>query len=120
MACPFCERAKGYPTNLVPIIAFLDSYPVAEGHTLVVPTRHVQYLHELTPTERALLWLRVSKEVGTRDCNIGINNGLFAGQTVPHLHVHIIPRTAGDVADPRGGVRWVIPDKADYWTEQGR
>lgn len=47
--------------------------------------------------------------------NIGINDGAAAGQTVPHLHIHLIPRFHGDVADPRGGVRWVISNKADYW-----
>ena len=49
--------------------------------------------------------------------NIGINDGAAAGQTVPHLHIHLIPRYAGDRDDPRGGVRWVLPDKAAYWTE---
>jgi diadenosine tetraphosphate (Ap4A) HIT family hydrolase len=48
--------------------------------------------------------------------NIGINDGPAAGQTVPHLHMHLIPRYAGDLADPRGGVRWIIPSKADYWS----
>jgi diadenosine tetraphosphate (Ap4A) HIT family hydrolase len=47
--------------------------------------------------------------------NIGINDGPAAGQTVPHLHIHLIPRRTGDVADPRGGVRWIIPEKAAYW-----
>ena len=47
--------------------------------------------------------------------NIGINNGVAAGQTVMHLHIHLIPRYAGDRADPRGGVRWIIPEKAAYW-----
>lgn len=47
--------------------------------------------------------------------NIGINDGPAAGQTVPHLHIHLIPRYTGDLPDPRGGVRWVIPDKARYW-----
>lgn len=50
--------------------------------------------------------------------NIGINDGVAAGQTVPHLHIHLIPRYTGDLADPRGGVRWVIADKADYWSSQ--
>lgn len=49
--------------------------------------------------------------------NVGINDGAAAGQTVPHLHVHLIPRYRGDVPDPRGGVRWVLPAKAKYWTE---
>ena len=48
--------------------------------------------------------------------NIGINDGAAAGQTVPHLHIHLIPRFQGDMSDPRGGVRWVIPEKADYWS----
>lgn len=47
--------------------------------------------------------------------NVGINNGAAAGQTVPHVHIHVIPRYDGDVEDPRGGVRWVIPSKANYW-----
>ena len=48
--------------------------------------------------------------------NIGINDGAAAGQTVGHLHIHLIPRYPGDQPDPRGGIRWVIPEKADYWT----
>ena len=48
--------------------------------------------------------------------NIGINDGPGAGQTVPHLHLHLMPRYSGDVADPRGGVRWIFPERADYWT----
>jgi diadenosine tetraphosphate (Ap4A) HIT family hydrolase len=50
--------------------------------------------------------------------NIGINDGPAAGQTVPHLHIHLIPRFKGDLEDPRGGVRWVMPSKADYWTKR--
>lgn len=64
--------------------------------------------------------LNEAKQDIARDChpdgwNIGINDGSAAGQTVPHLHIHLIPRYAGDSADPRGGVRWVIPGKAKYW-----
>jgi diadenosine tetraphosphate (Ap4A) HIT family hydrolase len=51
--------------------------------------------------------------------NIGINDGAAAGQTVAHLHMHLIPRYIGDQPDPRGGVRWVIPEKADYWSARG-
>lgn len=58
----------------------------------------------------------VTKERSPDAFNIGINDGAAAGQTVPHLHLHLIPRYNGDVADARGGVRWVIPDKADYWS----
>jgi diadenosine tetraphosphate (Ap4A) HIT family hydrolase len=50
--------------------------------------------------------------------NIGINDGSAAGQTVPHLHVHLIPRYKDDQKDPRGGVRWIFPDKADYWSKR--
>lgn len=52
--------------------------------------------------------------------NIGINDGAAAGQTIGHLHLHLIPRYLGDISDPRGGVRWVIPSKADYWTERNQ
>ena len=60
--------------------------------------------------------LQLQSEFSPAGYNIGINDGAAAGQTVGHLHMHLIPRYAGDRPDPRGGVRWVIPDKADYWT----
>ncbi|MDV7390058.1 HIT domain-containing protein, partial [Arthrospira platensis SPKY1] len=61
----------------------------------------------------------VSSQYSPDGYNIGINDGPAAGQTVPHLHIHLIPRYKGDLPDPRGGVRWVIPTKADYWSERG-
>lgn len=104
-------------------IAFRDAYPVSPGHSLVVPVRHVASLFDTTPEERAAMFdlLEVAKqqlrsEFSPSGYNIGINDGAAAGQTVSHLHVHLIPRYAGDRPDPRGGVRWVIPEKADYWT----
>jgi diadenosine tetraphosphate (Ap4A) HIT family hydrolase len=60
----------------------------------------------------------IEKEFKPHAYNIGINDGAAAGQTVPHLHIHLIPRYEGDVKDPRGGVRWVIADKADYWSKK--
>lgn len=57
----------------------------------------------------------LDQELAPHGFNIGINDGPAAGQTVPHLHMHLIPRFEGDVADPRGGIRWVIPEKAKYW-----
>ena len=60
---------------------------------------------------------RLDKEFKPDGYNIGINDGAAAGQTVPHLHIHLIPRYAGDRGDPRGGVRWIIPEKADYWSK---
>jgi diadenosine tetraphosphate (Ap4A) HIT family hydrolase len=124
--CPFCclpkeriwlESDAG--------IAFRDGYPVSEGHSLVVPRRHVASLFELNETEYADLWQLVArvraelnKEFKPDAFNVGINDGAAAGQTVPHAHIHLIPRRKGDVEDPRGGVRWVVPDKADYWTKR--
>jgi diadenosine tetraphosphate (Ap4A) HIT family hydrolase len=106
--------------------AFRDRYPLSEGHSLVVPGRHVASLSDLTAEEEAELWalvrevredLAASHDPG--GFNIGVNDGEAAGQTVGHAHIHVIPRYAGDVVDPRGGIRWVIPDRAAYWTGQG-
>jgi diadenosine tetraphosphate (Ap4A) HIT family hydrolase len=121
--CPLCEivaSEAGPPTGHA--VAFGDRYPVSEGHTLVVPGRHVASLSDLTAEEEAELWARV-REVredlaASHDpdgFNIGVNEREAAGQTVGHTHVHVIPRYAGDVADPRGGVRWVVPERAAYW-----
>lgn len=98
--------------------------PCSTGHTLI-PRRHVGSFFDLLGEERAdLLGLLDAVKVDL-DCelrpqayNIGINDGAAAGQTVPHLHIHLIPRYDGDCVDPRGGVRWIIPDKADYWSSR--
>lgn len=99
-----------------------DGYPVSLGHSLVVPVRHIASLFDLPADEIAAVWAEVARvreqlsaEFGVSAFNIGMNDGLAAGQTVPHAHVHVIPRRIGDVADPRGGVRWVIPEKAAWW-----
>jgi diadenosine tetraphosphate (Ap4A) HIT family hydrolase len=101
-----------------------DGYPISPGHTLIIPKRHVGSFFDLFPDERDdLLKLldRAKKgvdiEFAPQGFNIGINDGEVAGQTVPHLHIHLIPRYQGDRADPRGGVRWIIPEKADYWSQ---
>jgi diadenosine tetraphosphate (Ap4A) HIT family hydrolase len=100
-----------------------DAYPVSPGHSLVIPRRHVASFFEITPDERGAILelLDAAKAAAVAEFrpdgfNIGINDGPAAGQTVPHLHMHLIPRYTGDLADPRGGVRWVIPSKADYWS----
>jgi diadenosine tetraphosphate (Ap4A) HIT family hydrolase len=122
-ACPFCHLAPDRVSHSsAHAHAFADAYPVTEGHTLVVPTRHVASLFDLPPDEGADVW-RLVREVrealaASHDpdgFNIGVNDGEAAGQTVGHAHVHVIPRYAGDVGDPRGGIRWVIPDRAPYW-----
>ncbi len=107
-------------------LAFLDGYPVSKGHTLVIPFQPVISIFELDEHMQSELWDAVRR---VRDIleeryspdgfNIGVNDRRAAGQTVPHAHIHVIPRYEGDVADPRGGVRWVIPDKARYWKEGG-
>ena len=106
-------------------VLILDGYPVSPGHSLVIPKRHVGSFFEVTEVERAALLALldrakelIAEQHRPNGHNIGINDGAAAGQTVPHLHIHLIPRYDGDQADPRGGVRWVIPEKADYWTGQ--
>jgi diadenosine tetraphosphate (Ap4A) HIT family hydrolase len=103
-------------------LAFLDAYPVSEGHTLVIPKRIVPSLFDLPPDEQDAVWLLVAtvrqilqKRFLPDGFNVGLNDGAAAGQTVPHAHVHLIPRYNGDTPDPRGGIRWIFPDKARYW-----
>jgi len=103
----------------------LDGYPVSRGHTLIIPKRHVGSFFELETAEHDDILLMIQEAKKRLDAdyspdgyNIGINDGPAAGQTVPHLHIHIIPRYEGDQDDPRGGVRWIFPDKADYWTSK--
>lgn len=100
-----------------------DGFPVSPGHTLIFPRRHIASFFDLEPEEREALFallgeakLRLDREMQPVAYNIGINDGPAAGQTVPHLHIHLIPRYAGDQPDLRGGVRWIFPDKADYWS----
>jgi superfamily II DNA or RNA helicase/diadenosine tetraphosphate (Ap4A) HIT family hydrolase len=103
------------------ILCLWDGFPVSPGHVLVTPRRHVATWFEATSQEQVSLLegIDIAKQVIEKHhrpdgFNIGINVGEAAGQTVPHLHVHVIPRYAGDVTDPRGGVRHVIPDKGNY------
>lgn len=122
-SCPFCEPPEDRVAIRTPhSVALQDSFPVSEGHTLVIPINHVSSVYDLNDEEFRDLWNlvgRVREELGKAlrpdAFNVGINDGLAAGQTVEHAHVHVIPRWKGDVADPRGGIRWVIPEKARYW-----
>jgi diadenosine tetraphosphate (Ap4A) HIT family hydrolase len=124
--CPFCSLPKERIwLESDAGIAFRDGYPVAEGHSLIIPRRHVASVFDLDDKEYADLWRMVSqvrdelaKEFKPDGFNVGINEGEAAGQTVAHAHIHVIPRRTGDVEDPRGGVRWVVPEKADYWTKR--
>ena len=124
--CPFCKpvpRGLVAETELTRTIR--DTKPVSPGHTLVVPRRHFASYFEATPEEltaiqEALFTAREAAmaEFGPDAFNIGVNDGWAAGQTVMHLHVHLIPRFMGDRDDPRGGVRWMIPEKAQYWEDK--
>lgn len=104
--------------------ALLDAYPVSPGNTLVVPRRHEADFFALSSDEQgAMLNLannlhrKLQEELGFGGASPGINSGELAGQTVGHAHHHLIPRHQGDVPVPAGGVRWLCPDKAPYWTE---
>jgi diadenosine tetraphosphate (Ap4A) HIT family hydrolase len=121
--CVFCTLppARVIDENATAIV-IRDGYPVSPGHTLLIPKRHTGSFFDLSEKERCDLLalldqakLVLDEEFHPQGYNIGINDGAAAGQTVPHLHVHLIPRFEGDLPDPRGGVRWVIPDKAKYW-----
>lgn len=103
-------------------VAVYDGYPISPGHSLIVPRRHIADLFGLTQEEQAAIWALVApvrqnieKHYSPDGYNIGVNIGAAGGQTVLHAHLHIIPRYSGDVQDPRGGIRWIIPSKAAYW-----
>lgn len=121
-ACPFCQPDQErvfYRGERV--IGIWDAYPVSPGHALLIATRHVSDWFEATPAEQTELLATIQTVKAAIEArhkpdgyNIGLNIGAAAGQTVLHLHLHVIPRYHGDVADPRGGVRYVIPAKANY------
>jgi diadenosine tetraphosphate (Ap4A) HIT family hydrolase len=124
--CPFCTlpAARIVASNDL-AMAIRDGYPISPGHTLLIPKRHVASIADATPDEMRSLWALLAEARRSLDeslqpagYNIGINDGVAAGQTVMHLHVHLIPRFAGDRPDPRGGVRWIVPEKADYWSQR--
>lgn len=124
--CPFCHPTAGavfLETSLV--LGLWDGFPVSPGHALIVPRRHFGTWGEATEQERQGLTAaiaEVQRIVGElhhpAGFNVGFNDGPAAGQTVGHLHIHVIPRYDGDVPDPRGGIRLVIPDKARYWENE--
>ena len=122
-SCPFCrvESEREIIASSALSLAFFDGFPVSPGHILIIPRRHVASFFELTKYEKQdLLCLldnvkRVIDEKFHPDgYNIGVNVGEAAGQSVLHVHIHLIPRYKGDVSNPRGGVRGVIPAKQNY------
>jgi diadenosine tetraphosphate (Ap4A) HIT family hydrolase len=127
VTCVFCDRLseRGVVAENDLAVAFPDAFPISPGHSLIVPRRHEPDFLALTPGEQAAVWALVASvrqyiesEHTPNGYNVGINVGKAAGQTVAHAHLHVIPRYLGDVADPRGGVRWILPSKAPYWQEQ--
>jgi diadenosine tetraphosphate (Ap4A) HIT family hydrolase len=118
--CPFC----GEPTVVIEnelAFAHYDSYPVNPGHCLVITRRHVAEYFQATAEEKAAILALVDEMKTIIDAeykpdgyNIGVNIGEAAGQSVPHIHIHMIPRYWGDVENPRGGVRGVIPHRQKY------
>lgn len=125
--CPFCSANETCAQGPMPSNSLahtrLDGFPVSKGHLLIIPNRHATDWFDLTSAEQQAIMELVER--GKRwleehyqpdGYNIGMNCGATAGQTVLHMHCHLIPRYAGDQKDPRGGVRWVIPEKADYWS----
>ncbi len=124
--CPFCALlASRIVDENAHCVTIRDAYPVSPGHSLVIPKRHVGSLFDLSMDEASSAFELLGRarrvlqaEYKPDGFNIGVNDGRAAGQTVPHLHVHLIPRYAGDAPDPRGGIRWIFPDKADYWSER--
>ena len=121
--CPFCnpEAERELLAESATAYAILDKFPVNEGHALIIPKRHVADYFHLTFKEQSACWFMVDfvklvlqEKYCPDGFNIGINVGEHAGQTVPHVHIHLIPRYSGDVPEPRGGVRGVIPSRRNY------
>lgn len=123
MDCPFCNpEARTIIASHDHSVAIYDQFPVTDGHSLVIPKKHVNSLFELNHHEVTDIYALVRQMRSTMlnsdptitGFNIGLNEGRAAGQTISHCHVHVIPRREGDMEDPRGGVRHVIPAKGNY------
>ncbi len=122
MPCPFCKiDPKRIEANNDLSFAIKDAYPVSKGHTLIIPRRHIETWFDASKEEQQSILTLVDsmkqtldRELSPNGYNVGFNVGEAAGQTVMHLHVHVIPRFDGDVKDPTGGVRNVIPGKGNY------
>jgi len=120
--CPFCGLEPGRVLEENELaVAFADAFPVSPGHTLVIPRRHVADFFALEPAEVLAvmeLVFRMQNQLAAEGrpggFNLGVNVGRAAGQTVMHAHVHLLPRFAGDVPDPTGGIRNVLPGRGCY------
>lgn len=117
--CPFCQSEFFLENEFC--CARYDLYPVSDGHTLIIPKRHVETWFDMNHQEQLSAMKLIEKTKAYLDkefqpagYNIGVNCGEIAGQTIPHAHIHLIPRYQGDMQDPKGGVRGVIPEKQKY------
>ncbi len=146
--CPFCSLPQDrIIAECESTVTIRDGYPVSDGHTLVIPKRHVESFFDCNSDEKAHIFqaleeikVALDKEFSPDGYNIGINDGEAAGhpsarpstrsglaqgrncdatrrEPVERLHIHLIPRYKGDSEDPRGGVRWIFPEKAKYWSD---
>jgi len=121
--CRFCLSKPGRRVMIEGKYGFAawDRHPASEGHFLVIPYRHVADYFDINDDEREELWRLVAEgkkladeEYNPDGYNVGINVGMWAGQSIPHVHIHVIPRYKGDVENPKGGVRGVIPQNKLY------
>ena len=125
--CPLCQVEQPRVIQETEhTLALWDAFPVSPGHALIIPRRHVPSWTDASPDERreltdaiAVVRALIDERHRPAGYNVGFNDGPAAGQTVMHLHIHVIPRYPGDVPDPRGGVRWVLRGKARYWEVSG-
>jgi diadenosine tetraphosphate (Ap4A) HIT family hydrolase len=121
--CLFCNTSKKefIFENDLAFVTF-DSYPVSQFHSLIIPKRHIQNYFDLTNDELLAchgLLLKIKNKINSDDntvggFNIGVNSERIAGQSILHCHIHLIPRRVGDVDNPQGGVRSVIPSRQHY------
>lgn len=118
--CPFCSIDNPVLSSELSF-AIYDRFPVNPGHMLIIPRRHVADFFDLTPEEKIDISdmlnrgkILLDKEREPDGYNIGVNCGESAGQTIFHVHIHLIPRYKGDIDEPRGGVRGVIPERRIY------
>jgi diadenosine tetraphosphate (Ap4A) HIT family hydrolase len=122
ITCPFCSKNENeYYARNDYFFAVFDQFPVSKGHLLIIPYRHIPSITALSEEEGSslipfirLCRAQLHKQFNPDGFNIGINEGHAGGQTIFHLHIHLIPRYQGDVPEPEGGVRGVIPDKRRY------
>ena len=121
-SCPFCNNDDKKLLETKNAIVISDKFPVTKNHSLVIPKRHVESYFDLTPEEYAdcMVLIKASQKTlceldkTISGFNIGVNDGADAGQTISHCHIHLIPRRKGDVKEPAGGVRHIIPGKGFY------